>query len=157
MRTEEIAILKGYSVVDGQAYGPKKKLKMSPCSKGYLRFCFQDFDGKNRTCWVHRLVAHVKFGHALYEGKPDVRHLDGNKLNNLEENIALGTRSQNLRDVPADQRSARATRMNVTKHSQTWAKIDLCLAQGNNAKQTAALTGCSISAASRRSRKLKTL
>lgn len=156
MHIEEAAVLRGYRVINGEVFNAiMRKLKPSPCSKGYLRFNVRRFDGAWCTCWVHRFVAHQKFGQKLYLGKPDVRHLDGNKLNNLDENIALGTRSQNLRDTPADQRSARANRMNVTKHSKTWAAIDRCIAQGKTTKETAAIVGCSVSAAFKRSKKLK--
>lgn len=157
MFTEEIAVLRGYKVIDGNVFNSRgRKLKPAPCSKGYLRFNVIDYTGKTRTCWIHRLVAHLKFGELLYKDRPDVRHLDGNKLNNLDGNIALGTRSQNLRDTPEEERRARATRMNITKHSKLWAKIDPLVAQGKTSKEIAALTGCSISAAWRRANKLKT-
>lgn len=56
---------------------------------------------------VHRLVAYAKYGHCLFASGIEVRHLDGNKLNNRAENLALGTRLQNIMDMTPEQRSAK--------------------------------------------------
>lgn len=151
IKIEEIAASKGYRVNDGVVFSSRKQLKPSPCSKGYLRFNV-NAGSKWLTCWVHRLVAFQKFGQLLYQNKPDVRHMDGNPLNNSDGNIELGTRSQNLRDTPEIERKARAKRMNITKHAALWARIDTYLAQGKSTKETASLVGCSISAVYRRSK-----
>ena len=53
--------------------------------------------GKRRQALVHQLVA------LAFHGKPvsgqEVRHLDGDKLNNLATNLAWGTRSENQHDA----------------------------------------------------------
>jgi hypothetical protein len=42
----------------------------------------------------------------MFEPGIQVRHLDGNSLNNLEENIELGTQSQNMMDIPEEKRKS---------------------------------------------------
>ena len=53
-------------------------------------------DWSNVSWYVHRLVAEV------FHGSPkkghEVRHLDGNCLNNAASNLAWGTRSENMQD-----------------------------------------------------------
>jgi HNH endonuclease len=55
----------------------------------------------------HQLVAYRKFGDAMFETGIEVRHLDGNRQNNSPDNIAMGTRSDNMMDMPASARKAR--------------------------------------------------
>lgn len=54
-------------------------------------------DGKPKSHRVHRLVAVAFLGQPPEPGM-DVRHLDGNELNNRVENLAWGTRSENMQD-----------------------------------------------------------
>lgn len=141
---EALAQAKGYRVIGGEVFGPRGKINPAPDSKGYLRFNVQR-DGKSATCWVHRLVAFQKFGEAVHAPGTDVRHLDGNQTNNAEENIALGSRSENLRDTPQAARSARAKRTNETKHGDLRQQIAASLAAGNGIRGTAKLLGCATS------------
>ena len=61
---------------------------------------------------VHRLVAFQKFGEeALVEGI-HTRHKDGNSLNNLDENIVLGTATDNAMDRPKEARQKHAAKGN---------------------------------------------
>lgn len=52
--------------------------------------------GKKTTHYIHRLVATAFHG----PGKPndDAMHLDGNKINNIPQNLAWGTRKENVAD-----------------------------------------------------------
>lgn len=54
-------------------------------------------NGRRKRITVHRLVA---FSYLPPRPSPEheVRHLDGNKSNNLASNLAWGTRSENARD-----------------------------------------------------------
>jgi hypothetical protein len=63
---------------------------------GYPSFSLHG-DGERRTVAAHRLVAWTFLG-----SRPDgqeIRHLDGNCLNNSLDNLAYGTPSQNKQDA----------------------------------------------------------
>lgn len=101
-----IAYRKGYRALrDGSVVGIKGKvLKLyMDNNRGYLRFSI-----KNDTINVHRLVAYQKFGDKIFERGIQVRHLDNNKLNNKWENIGIGTQSENMCDIPAEERRSHA-------------------------------------------------
>ena len=85
---------------DGQAksmkWGKEKLLKLSTGSNGYLYFgCWKD--GKKTNLEVHRCVAKVFLGDRSSEGL-QVRHYDGNKLNNNRENLIWGTAQEDAND-----------------------------------------------------------
>jgi hypothetical protein len=52
---------------------------------------------KARPWYIHRLVAEAFLPHP--EGNHEVRHLDGDRLNNRVENLAWGTRRENVQDT----------------------------------------------------------
>ncbi len=95
---------KGYRIVDGVIYNPDGKILKGYVDRGYRRFS----PVRTMHVKVHRLVAYQKFGAALFEEGIEVRHLDNNKLNNSEDNIALGTHQQNMMDIPPEQRRINA-------------------------------------------------
>jgi len=49
---------------------------------------------------VHRLMAYQKYGIQIFKNGIQVRHLDGNKINNTFDNIRIGTASENQMDKP---------------------------------------------------------
>jgi hypothetical protein len=56
---------------------------------------------------LHLIVAYQKYGNKIFNKGNNlihVRHLDNNRLNNLEDNIALGTPSENMMDIPRERR-----------------------------------------------------
>jgi hypothetical protein len=63
-------------------------LKQSPNNTGYLRVRLNQ-----KWFFVHRLVAL----HFCKNEKPQVNHLDGNKLNNNPSNLKWVTQSENLK------------------------------------------------------------
>lgn len=71
-------------------------LKGSPTSKGYLTIT-PAVDGKYKTKLVHRLVAEAFYG-SPPDGLIQVRHLDGDQLNNQPENLDYGTPQDNWAD-----------------------------------------------------------
>lgn len=77
----------------GTRKGRLLKTNISP--SGYPQLGFRR-DGKSRTQAVHRLVAAAFLG-PRPEGQ-EVRHLDGNKINNRLDNLAYGTPSENSLD-----------------------------------------------------------
>lgn len=112
---------KGYRVTDdGRVISPRgkeRKLSVKP-NEGYPRFRHI----KNGSpVMVHRLQAFQKFGYAMFAQGIEVRHLDGNSSNNRAENIAIGTKSDNAMDKPADVRlkAALAATRCWQKHSHS--------------------------------------
>lgn len=99
-----LAYTKGYRVINGEVISPYSKkprvLEVFVTKSGvsYYRFSVRINKNKTRTVRVHRLVAYQKYGNLLFETNKEVRHLDGNSLNNMPNNIALGSRSENNLD-----------------------------------------------------------
>jgi len=61
---------------------------------------------KGTMQFVHRLVAYAKYGEKLFTKGLEVRHLNGIKTDNRGENICLGTRADNIADIPPEILSA---------------------------------------------------
>ena len=75
-------------------------------TNGYLETNIR-LNGKLYHLPVHRPCAYQKFGDILFS-VDCVRHLDGTPTNNKPENIAIGSLSDNARDIPKNRRIARA-------------------------------------------------
>jgi hypothetical protein len=69
---------------------------MNPDSRKYLRVKLSAGGGQRKSYLVHRLVALAFLG-PCPDGK-EVRHLDGDNLNNRAANLAYGTSSENNLD-----------------------------------------------------------
>lgn len=54
---------------------------------------------------MHRLVAYQKYGKEIFKKGIEVRHRDGNPSNNTENNILLGTPSENSMDKTQETRN----------------------------------------------------
>lgn len=70
-------------------------------TNGYLRFHMKSEHLPKRRRYAimtHRLGGYQKFGEKIFEKDQEVRHLDGNMLNNKLENLGIGTHSENMRD-----------------------------------------------------------
>ncbi len=109
-RNPQIAFERGYYVApDGRVSNPSgKPLSCYVTRKGYRKFHFQ----RGAALQVSRLVAFQKFGEAIFGNGIVVRHLDGNSKNDSWENIAIGTHSQNMMDMPPEVRRAKAAAAN---------------------------------------------
>jgi hypothetical protein len=108
-----IAYNKGYRVTDsGEVIKDGNKRSCACNSKGYLGFNIRgDYDGKRGVSFnvkVHQLVAYQKFGEKALKKGICVRHLDGDSKNNTSDNIAIGTMSDNMMDIPKEVRVAKA-------------------------------------------------
>jgi len=82
-----------YSVdEDGNVFSHCRGIKLKPClmSGGYLNV---NLAGKGRL--VHRLVAEAFLPDFLE--KPQVNHIDGDKLNNHVSNLEMATAKENMR------------------------------------------------------------
>lgn len=107
---------KGYNVIDGRIFRENKvEIKQYIHDKGYYYFTVR-YLKKNLTIYVHKMVAYKKYGHKLFEPNIQVRHLDSNPINNLEENIGIGTPSENMMDKSPE------VRMRVALIASSFAK-----------------------------------
>jgi len=103
---------KGYRVLsDGSVSGIRKnKLKLHFTNKEslpyYYRFSVQGYDKKKHKVLVHQLVAYQKFKNAIFEESIQVRHLDGDSLNNTPGNITIGSPTDNQYDKLPETRLA---------------------------------------------------
>jgi len=88
---------KGYRIINGKIINPKGKTIKGHNANGYLNFGVNTKEFHDNVP-VHRLLAYQKYGNQILEEGIVVRHLDGNSLNNLEENIVIGTQSDNMMD-----------------------------------------------------------
>lgn len=109
--SEEVifAYKKGYRVINGKVYSPFRIEPLNPGirSKDGYQLCYFSFRGsdlKPKYIPVHRLVAYQKYGNEMFEKGIEVRHLDNNSLNNIEENIAIGTAVENAADKTSETR-----------------------------------------------------
>lgn len=121
-----LAVAKGYkvlangSVINGVGLIVNAYAKNNPSNKKRGNFvtgrlCFTIYEGqrpdrKKYQIFVHRLQAYQKFGEAMFMDGIEVRHKDNNHLNNGEDNILLGTKSENMMDLPEEFRIKRAKR-----------------------------------------------
>lgn len=90
---------KGYTIKNGKVYSPDNvELTLKADENGYL--CFNTRLNNNQMIRVrlHRYIAYLKYGNDLFQPGLQVRHLDGNQLNNKFDNIGIGTCQQNNLD-----------------------------------------------------------
>jgi hypothetical protein len=105
-----LAYEKGYRVKNGEVVSPfsgnARNLGIH-ARRNYKRYRFSIRDAAGKKVYpveVHKLVAYQKYGDKMFEPGIQVRHLDNNSLNNLEDNVAIGTKSENEMDKPKEVR-----------------------------------------------------
>lgn len=109
MKNKNLYILKayekGYKInEEGKPLNPKgKELKGHVNSKGYLEIGIR-YNNVKGNLDVHRFQAYQKFGDKIFEEGIQVRHLDGNQLNNKLENIEIGSAFDNTMDKSPETR-----------------------------------------------------
>lgn len=108
----------GYSVRFPFVYDDEgKPLLIGKSDQGYPRiYVYVPELGSRFPVKIHGIVAFQKFGDRVFEKGIEVRHMDSDKTNFSKDNIAIGTRSQNIADRPpgsqlaASHRGARKNR-----------------------------------------------
>jgi hypothetical protein len=102
---------KGYRITpDGEFLNPKGNPLLIKVRSNHKYPQTQIWvNGKRVNYHLHRLAAYCKYGDVIFTKGQCVRHLDDNPLNLKEENIALGTYSENERDKPKTLRTKNAT------------------------------------------------
>ena len=108
MKIEEIAYKKGYRVTEnGLFLNPKGKVIGTLNRKNYTVTCLR-INKKLKHLKAHRLQAFQKYSFNLYNEGIEVRHKNGDPLNNSWNNILIGTSSENKLDIPKQVRIKRA-------------------------------------------------
>jgi hypothetical protein len=119
----KIAYDRGYRVVDGEVYNKKGRVRRCYVdTRGYLAFTIvmgSRPKRQHRAVYVHRLVAYQKYKDQIFDLELEVRHLDSNLLNNMEDNVVLGTHRQNMMDVPVEERMAQSVHAASSKRKFT--------------------------------------
>lgn len=130
-------------------YIAEKMLKLNKDTRGYL-FVMCSKNSQTKRMYVHQAIAHSFIG--SQEKGIEVRHLDGNKLNNTLENITYGTKSDNMRDavrhgtlVFSRSKLTREDVINIGKDPRTHATIakdyGICETTVSNIKRGASFKG----------------
>lgn len=112
------AFEKGYRIVNGAIVTPSGKHRVATLYDGYMSFNF-GMGGKRIPVKVHRLVAFQKFGDSALLRGVHVRHLDGDSTNNMDDNIAIGTPSDNSMDREKNKRIEHAAKGRQKYTSET--------------------------------------
>lgn len=108
MKIEEIVTERGYEITkDGNVFNPKGRKVGMVNKEGYMKVSIR-LDKKTVHFFAHRLQAFKKYGQDLFESGIVARHLNGNSLDNSWDNIAIGTHSDNMMDIPEDVRIKKA-------------------------------------------------
>lgn len=105
------AVEKGYTIdKKGNVYGIKNKNKLYLYNNrdGYYSFGIR-MNKKRITIQVHRFQAYMKFGKKALEEGIHVRHLNNISTDNSWDNIAIGSQSDNMMDIPKKQRRKNAS------------------------------------------------
>jgi len=108
MNRFEIALQKGYSIdKEGKVFKNGVALKLRKRTNGYLGFHIRK--GKEIKIDCHRFQAYAKYGKLMLSVGIQVRHRDGDPLNNTFDNILIGTQSDNMMDIPKEKRQINAS------------------------------------------------
>lgn len=100
----ELVIQRGYYTKDGILYNNKnEKIKYACDTHGYPMIFFR-LNCKQIIVRIHRLVAYHKYGDVIFNKNVMVRHLDDDKLNFKESNIAIGNHKDNYYDMTLEKR-----------------------------------------------------
>ena len=82
----------------GKAVYKGREIKQTLTTNGYLTVKLSNFNGP-KTAYVHHLVLRAFVGERpVTEERGEIRHLDGNKQNNVLANLCYGTVKENKLD-----------------------------------------------------------
>ena len=104
-----LAYNKGYRAKNGKVISPfsgkpraQTMHRDRKCGYNLYRFSIRGEEQISYPIGVHSLVAYQKYGPKIFTDGIEIRHLDGNSLNNEEKNINIGTKSNNEQDKPEE-------------------------------------------------------
>jgi hypothetical protein len=85
-------------------YTNERILKPFTSPKGYLQVSLHNINGKNKTAKVHRLVCEAFYDNP--KNKPEVNHINENKLDNRACNLEWVTTKENCNHGTHNERMA---------------------------------------------------
>ena len=101
-------VKRGLRIENGIVYGvtgKPRKIKKTRSKSGYIKLEISVYyKGKNVNISIARLIAYFKYGNKLFEEGIVTRHLNGNSEDYSFDNIAIGTTSDNMMDIPREER-----------------------------------------------------
>lgn len=102
MKKEEVAYLVGYRVSECGVVTNPVGYEMKVSSNGNKRYPQFNFKrgGKRFHVRMHRLAAYCFYGVDMFNNGMVVRHLNDIKVDLSKENIALGSQTDNMGDIP---------------------------------------------------------
>ena len=112
----------------------EKLLRQSNTTTGYKKVELVK-DGKRKSLKVHRLVAQAFIPNP--QNKPQVNHLDGNKINNNVSNLEWATISENVQH-------GYDTGLNSNKYTLDEEKIIKLYTEGQSLNEVAKIFNCSV-------------
>lgn len=80
-----------------------RKMAACPTSRGYLGVSLCEPTGQRKSRFVHYLIFDAFYNRPEWKG--EIRHLDGDRRNNVPENLDFGTAAQNWADRRAMRRA----------------------------------------------------
>jgi len=99
---------RGYRVLDNGTVKSFTGRRLNPTTNNmYYIISIRNKDNKRMKIFVHQLMAYQKFGTKAFEPSIETRHLNSNCLDNSWNNIGIGTHSDNMLDVPKEDRLKR--------------------------------------------------
>lgn len=126
------SIEKGYIINDDNSvYYNNKERKLFKDRKGYLYFTIRN-NNKLLKIYIHKSIALKKFSNKVFDKNIVIRHLDGNKENNLFSNIEIGTQSDNILDINQEKRLKNSINASQKIRKFTNNEIDSIIKDKNN-------------------------
>jgi len=101
---------------DGKLFSKKKELKIKKYGKQKYPTFTCSFNGKQYSLPVHHLAAYCFFHREMFNKDLVIRHLNGNVLDVSQENIKLGSHSENNQDKDPSVRSRAASIAAKVRH-----------------------------------------
>lgn len=107
---------RGYRVTDdGKLIGVKGEVKLNLYGKQRYPTFSTNWGGYVYGVPVHKLAGYCFYGLKAFEKGITIRHLNGNVLDISKSNIALGSLSENIRDIPKDVRINKARKARASQ------------------------------------------
>lgn len=119
----------GFTVnVDGLLYSPfTKEWRTGYNNNGYYEFKvpteLSEYHSRQKRLRVHRFQGYIKYHDRIFENGFEIRHVNGNSLDNSWDNIVLGTPSENHLDKPKEVRER--VSINASEKNRVFTDVEM--------------------------------